>query len=217
MTSTTTHCKVLVVSPAGPLSEAVSARLAAAGHDIERVDPGEAALRRVALEPVAAALLCCASLTAADWEVAGDLRLLSPTLAVLVISPDLGTDSGPSARDASVDAVVPVVDGEIPAGLIEAALCGALVLRGAGGARPGATRAGAPSRVRPHGEAIARLVHDLNQPLTVVLGTVEVLLMDADLATPARDDLDTLRQEADRLRVIAGELRTLVHELRQSM
>ncbi len=57
---------------------------------------------------------------------------------------------------------------------------------------------------------LARLAHDFNQPLTVVLGTVEMLLLDVPADSFLRQDLLALQREAERLRSLATRLRGLI-------
>ena len=49
-------------------------------------------------------------------------------------------------------------------------------------------------------------VHEMNQPLTVMAGITELLLMDADPEDPSYQDLETLRRAAQRLCDIVGKL-----------
>lgn len=51
--------------------------------------------------------------------------------------------------------------------------------------------------------------HEMNQPLTVMAGITELLLMDTDPRQPLYQDLETLRRATDRLSDIVGKLGSL--------
>lgn len=60
-------------------------------------------------------------------------------------------------------------------------------------------------RLASVGELLSSVAHELNNPLTTVLGYAEVLLAD-DLAADAHDELQQIRGEAQRCRRIVGNL-----------
>jgi len=54
--------------------------------------------------------------------------------------------------------------------------------------------------------------HDMSQPLTVIMGTVEMLLLDAPEHSLMREDLEMIQRETARLRGIAARLGSLTLE-----
>ena len=61
-------------------------------------------------------------------------------------------------------------------------------------------------------EAVRNAGHDMSQPLTVIIGAAEMLLLDTPEESPMRNDLEMIRREAARLREIAAGLGGLVTE-----
>jgi hypothetical protein len=51
-----------------------------------------------------------------------------------------------------------------------------------------------------------RASQDMSQPLTVILGIIDILLLDISLDTHVRGDLLTVQREAHRLRHLAAAL-----------
>jgi DNA-binding NtrC family response regulator len=62
------------------------------------------------------------------------------------------------------------------------------------------------SRVNAVISLAAAAAHDMNQPLTVMSGITELLLMDADPEDPSYQDLETLHRATQRLCDIVGKL-----------
>jgi len=216
MDSTSTVRKVLLASDESESACAgLLARLRSAGFTAERVPSGEEALRRVAREPIAAVLLCTRTLGTAEWLLAGELRALSPTLAILGVTAGCAPDAVPAgAGDVALDALVPAIGGRVPPGLLEATLRGALALRSGG--PPAAAAGAATADTDALVEMVAGLVHELNQPLTVMLGTLDVLRGELAAESNAREDLAEIEHGLERLRSIAGQLRAAAQSLRQT-
>ena len=73
------------------------------------------------------------------------------------------------------------------------------------------------SRSAAVGELAAGVAHEVNNPLTGVLGYAELLLEDLDVADPRRSDVETIRAEALRARSIVRALRDFARPVSPSM
>ena len=204
-----TPSQVMVISAAGRWREATCTRLRAAGHDVAVADSPAEALGLVVREAVRAVILDHTLAQAEAFDLVDELRLLSPGIAILYASPVSEARRWEAIVSAGADALLPLVDGDAPVGLLEVLVARCL-------ANGGAAPADSAAEARSHGAAaalhkqLARLAHDFNQPLTVVLGTVEMLLLDVPADSFLRQDLLALQREAERLRSLATRLRGLI-------
>jgi signal transduction histidine kinase len=73
------------------------------------------------------------------------------------------------------------------------------------------------SRSAAVGELAAGVAHEVNNPLTGVLGYAELLLEDLDATDPRRGDVETIRAEALRARSIVRALRDFARPVAPSM
>lgn len=58
---------------------------------------------------------------------------------------------------------------------------------------------------------LERLAHEMNQPLTVIMGTVDLALLEVPQGSPLFADLRSLQREAEKLQRLACQLGALVH------
>ena len=65
------------------------------------------------------------------------------------------------------------------------------------------------------GQLISGVAHELNNPLTAIMGYVQLVSMTADLPAPAREDLDKIRVQARRAAEIVQSLLTFARQRKQ--
>jgi len=196
------------------LCEALCTRLRATGYAVDTTDAADEALRRVVRQPVEVAILDSTSMPRSCAPTVSELRFLSPGIKVLCVYPVSELPDWATACRAGADGLVPVTRDGVPTDVLEALVCRALapVTNLGKGAEESRQPGGAESG--PLVTHVARLAHDFNQPLTVILGTVDVLLLDLQDASETHQDLLTLQREANRLRALAAELSSLAQEHR---
>lgn len=204
-----TPSQVMVISAAGRWREAACTRLRAAGHDVAVADSPAEALGLVVREPVRAVILDHTLAQPEAFDLVDELRLLSPGIAILYASPVSEAHRWEAVVRAGADALIPLVDGDAPEGLLEVLVARCLANGGPASADT-AAEAPSPGAAGLLNKQLARLAHDFNQPLTVVLGTVEMLLLDVPAESFLRQDLLALQREAERLRSLAARLRGLI-------
>lgn len=73
------------------------------------------------------------------------------------------------------------------------------------------------TRLAAVGELAAGVAHEVNNPLTSVLGFAEILLEDLDLGDPRREDVQTIREAALRARSIIRALRDFARPLQPEL
>ena len=73
------------------------------------------------------------------------------------------------------------------------------------------------SRAAAVGELAAGVAHEVNNPLTGVLGFAEILIEDSAVDDPRRSDLETIRDEALRARAIVSALRDFANPRRPEL
>lgn len=61
----------------------------------------------------------------------------------------------------------------------------------------------------------ASAAHDMNQPLTVLSGTTELMLMDAEPNEPTYEDMETMRRATQRLCDIVGKLSAATNDYKK--
>ena len=71
--------------------------------------------------------------------------------------------------------------------------------------------AASEARVREIVELAARVRHEINNPLTGIIGQAQLLLRDETLGEAARRRVQTIEQLAKRIRDTVAELRTVQH------
>jgi|WetSurMetagenome_2_1015567.scaffolds.fasta_scaffold1398633_1 signal transduction histidine kinase len=59
---------------------------------------------------------------------------------------------------------------------------------------------------------IRRLLHDLAQPLSVITGTVDLMLLDVDERNPFAGDIQMISQQLEQILEIVAQIRTLARE-----
>jgi signal transduction histidine kinase len=58
-------------------------------------------------------------------------------------------------------------------------------------------------------DVVRRTAHDMNQPLTVIMGTVDLLLLELPNDSTLRADLESVLRESQKLRALATSLGSL--------
>ena len=58
-------------------------------------------------------------------------------------------------------------------------------------------------------ELVARVRHEINNPLAALLGQAQLLLREADLSEKSRRRAETIESQAKRIQQIVGELRAV--------
>lgn len=199
---------VLVVTPPDPTADDIGARLGQHGRAVSVVESATEAMRRVATEPCVGAIVSDALKEPPAVECIGALRILAPDLPVILLTRSGDADSIVEALHAGADAYV--ADGACAdVARVLAALLGRVVeMRASHSQATGVRESDATYTATDLGDQVRRTAHDMNQPLTVIFGLVDVLMLDASEDQDVRDDLLTLQREAERLRVMA---RSLVH------
>ncbi|HYN86093.1 MAG TPA: histidine kinase dimerization/phospho-acceptor domain-containing protein [Pyrinomonadaceae bacterium] len=87
---------------------------------------------------------------------------------------------------------------------------------GAGATRDGEAElrravAACEARLEEVADMAARIRHEINNPLTGLIGQAQLLLRDSTLSEPARRRVQTIEQLAGRIRDLVAELRVVQH------
>ena len=201
--STPNSGTLLVLAPPGAAPEGLVAGLGERGHAMGVVTTAPEALRRVATEHCAGAIVSGALADPRPAEAIGALRVLSPSLPLLLLADSGGTPTIVASLEAGADGFV--TPGDSSPEVVAALLARLTEVR-----RPqrGAEVRESAAAYAPSGlaEAVRRAAHEMNQPLTVIFGLVDVLLLDSPEDSDVRADLLTLQREAERLRMLARSL-----------
>jgi len=202
---------LLVLTPTAGSAEGLVAGLGERGRAVGVVTSAPEAMRRVATERCDGIIVSGNLTDPPPAECIGALRVLSPALPLVFL-----TDGGDATG--IVASLQAGADGFIRAEDASADVVDALLARLADARRVPREQAlrEAPAAYAANdlGETVRRTAHEMNQPLTVIFGLVDVLLLDAPDDSEVRTDLLTLQREAERLRVLARGLVQMGHKAR---
>jgi len=201
---------VLVVGPREPLRDTLCHWLRQRRYEVEAVERSEHALLRVDSTWYDAVVVDAQVGSMSCLQMVRELRRRCPHQTLLVHRDTYGVVPILHALQSGADEVVPRITNTEGFELLE------LVL-----ARGVATHRAEREARRLHeqlkrlgsgelSEVVRRTTHDMNQPLTVIMGTVDLLLLELPDDSEMREDLETVLRESQRLRTLATSLGSLV-------
>lgn len=200
------HTAVLVVGPRDALQDAICDWLRERCYAADTVDSGEEALDLVSTRWYDAVIVDAQLGDMSCLQLVRKLRRDSQDQTLLIHRDPFGVVPVLDAMQAGADDVIPRISDREGFDLLELILSRSVRMHRT--ARE-ATRlrdqlqnldlVDLPAHVR-------RVAHDMNQPLTVILGTADLLLMDLPPDSPLREDLQAIDREARELRRLAASL-----------